>query len=238
MDISARASSLADRPRMGHSGHQCSHAPGRPILHLVSSSRRPRRVRSVGLHHRGLIGRLRGFSSSRSSDGEHVLVQPLLGGLEPGLEPVALPGLGLDQHNLRRLDEQGPQVAIATLRYLAEDRAIPVEICLGTSPSQAAKARPLANASPAPMAATIALEMIGPIPGTLISRSQPASRWAMASISPDKASMRSSSRRQSPARSWMTCTMRGDRTSGGVVRMRGNSARKKRCPCRTATPCS
>jgi hypothetical protein len=48
MDISARASSLADRPQLGHSGHQCSHAPGRPILHLVSSSRRPRRVRTVG----------------------------------------------------------------------------------------------------------------------------------------------------------------------------------------------
>ena len=42
MDISARAFSLADRPRSGHSGHQCSHALGRPILHLVSSSRRPR----------------------------------------------------------------------------------------------------------------------------------------------------------------------------------------------------
>ena len=48
MDISARASSLADRPQSGHWGHQCSHAPGRPILHLVSSSRRPRRVRGVG----------------------------------------------------------------------------------------------------------------------------------------------------------------------------------------------
>lgn len=33
MDISARASSLADRPRTGRLGHQCSHAPGRPILH-------------------------------------------------------------------------------------------------------------------------------------------------------------------------------------------------------------
>jgi hypothetical protein len=44
MDISARASSLPDRPRSGHLGHQCSHAPGRPILHRVSSSRRPRRV--------------------------------------------------------------------------------------------------------------------------------------------------------------------------------------------------
>jgi hypothetical protein len=43
MDISARAISLADRPRAGHSGHQCSHAPGRPILHLFVSSRRPRR---------------------------------------------------------------------------------------------------------------------------------------------------------------------------------------------------
>lgn len=42
MDISARAFSLADRPRLGHLGHQCSHTPGRPNLHLVSSSRRPR----------------------------------------------------------------------------------------------------------------------------------------------------------------------------------------------------
>jgi hypothetical protein len=33
MDISARAFSLADRPRSGHLGHQCSHALGRPILH-------------------------------------------------------------------------------------------------------------------------------------------------------------------------------------------------------------
>ena len=48
MDISARAISLRDRPRPGHSGHQCSHAPGRPILHLVSSSRRPRRETGCG----------------------------------------------------------------------------------------------------------------------------------------------------------------------------------------------
>jgi hypothetical protein len=48
MDINARAISLADRPRTGHSGHQCSHAPGRPILHLVSSSRRPRRETGCG----------------------------------------------------------------------------------------------------------------------------------------------------------------------------------------------
>lgn len=42
MDISARAFSLPDRPRLDHLGHQCSHALGRPNLHLVSSSRRPR----------------------------------------------------------------------------------------------------------------------------------------------------------------------------------------------------
>ena len=33
---------------MGQLGHQCSHAPGRPILHLFSSSRRPRRVTGKG----------------------------------------------------------------------------------------------------------------------------------------------------------------------------------------------
>ena len=46
MDISARAISLTSRPRPGHQGHQYSHAPGRPILHLVLSSRRPRRGNS------------------------------------------------------------------------------------------------------------------------------------------------------------------------------------------------
>jgi hypothetical protein len=49
MDISARAISLTDRPRPGHLGHQYSHAPGRPNLHFVSSSRRPRRVRRIDL---------------------------------------------------------------------------------------------------------------------------------------------------------------------------------------------
>src|SRR5262249_42645966 len=43
-----------------------------------------------------------------------------------------------------------------------------------------------------------------PIPGTLVSRSQPASRRARVSISHDNPSMRSSSRDQSPAGSSMT----------------------------------
>src|ERR1019366_8775494 len=88
----------------------------------------------------------------------------------------------------------------------------PVEICLGTSPSQAAKSRPLENTSPAPIAATIALEMIGPMPGTLISRSQPASRRAIASISPDKPSIRShraGASRQSGPQSSAPCVATG-----------------------------
>src|SRR5262249_8843366 len=35
----------------GHLGHQGSHAPGRPDLHLVSSSRKPRQAISGRLHH-------------------------------------------------------------------------------------------------------------------------------------------------------------------------------------------
>jgi hypothetical protein len=56
MDISARAFFLAVRPQVGHSGHQGSHAPGRPVLHLVSSSRRPRREAVVLCHGWLLIG--------------------------------------------------------------------------------------------------------------------------------------------------------------------------------------
>jgi hypothetical protein len=44
-----------------------------------------------------------------------------------------------------------------------------------TSPSQAPKSRPFANAAPLPIAATIALETIGPMPGTVISRSHAGS---------------------------------------------------------------
>jgi hypothetical protein len=57
-------------------------------------------------------------------DGEDVVMQPLLGRLEPRLEAVALRAVGLDQHNPCRLDEQDTQVAIAALGYLAEDGAV------------------------------------------------------------------------------------------------------------------
>ena len=65
---------------------------------------------------------------------------------------------------------------------------------------------------------------------------KPDARTADGQAAPDRPSTRPSSRRQSLARSSMTRTMRGDRTSCGVANMRGNSARKKRNPCRTAMP--
>jgi len=46
---------------------------------------------------------------------------------------------------------------------------------LGDKAQPSGESRPLENASPPPIAAAIALEMIGPMPGTLIKRSQPAS---------------------------------------------------------------
>jgi hypothetical protein len=62
------------------------------------------------------------------------------------------------------------------------------------------------------------LEMMGPMPGTVIRRSQAASCATTSSISADKRSMRSSSPRQSPARSSIRCTMRGDSTSERLAR--------------------
>src|SRR5580704_16852367 len=38
-------------------------------------------------------------------DRKNIAVQPLLGGLDPGLEPVTLPALWLDQHDPRCLHE-------------------------------------------------------------------------------------------------------------------------------------
>src|SRR6266403_1080318 len=50
------------------------------------------------------------------------MVQPPHGRFDPGFEPVALPVLRTDQYYPSCLNEQDPQVAIAALRYLAEDR--------------------------------------------------------------------------------------------------------------------
>src|SRR5262245_65053731 len=52
------------------------------------------------------------------------MMQPLLGGFDPGFKPVAFPALRPDQHYPGGLYEQDAQVTIAALGYLAEDGAV------------------------------------------------------------------------------------------------------------------
>src|SRR5207253_10238390 len=65
-------------------------------------------------------------------DRQHVVMQSLLGCLNPRAEPIALPLLAqLDYDDPRRLDEEGSQIAIAALRYRTKDRAIAGRYLLG-----------------------------------------------------------------------------------------------------------
>ena len=61
-------------------------------------------------------------------------MQPLLGRLEPRLEAMALPALRLDQYHPCGLHEQGAQVTVTSLRYLAEDGAVAGRDLLGDEP--------------------------------------------------------------------------------------------------------
>src|SRR5262245_22623743 len=128
-----------------------------------SSSRRPRQVRcfdasrrsgdlnparlepsTMRKHAPGNAGELVG-----ERDGEDVVMQPLLGRLEPRLEAVALPALGLDQHNPCRLHEQDSQVAIAAFRYLAEDGAVAGRDLFGGEPQPGAEVAAVSERSDA-----------------------------------------------------------------------------------------
>src|SRR3954470_19761825 len=79
------------------------------------------------------------------------------------------PTLRSEQNGASALDEEHTQIAISALRDAAGIVRSPVDICFGTRPSHAAKSRPLAKAAPLPIAATVALAMIGPMPGTELS---------------------------------------------------------------------
>src|SRR5215470_20198682 len=140
-------------------------------------------------------------------------MQPPLRSCNPLLEPITLPDLRLDQDDPSGLDKQNAQVAIALFGYLTEDRAVSSRDLPRHQSEQAPKSRPLENTAPLPIAATIALEMIGPMPGTVINRLHPGSWLATIWISPDRLWIRSSSRRQSAARSSITCTIRSESTS-------------------------
>src|SRR5215510_6501978 len=62
----------------------------------------------------------------RERNRQHVVVQALSCGLDPRLEPIAVPMLwpDLDQHDPGSLNKQTAQIAIAAPRYAAEDRAV------------------------------------------------------------------------------------------------------------------
>jgi len=98
MDISAFAISLADRPRAGHLGHQCSQTPGRPSLHLNSTlSQTSVTVKfcysfSLGSLARDLECATAGQYAPGDAcelvgerHGQDVVMQPLLCCLDPGL---------------------------------------------------------------------------------------------------------------------------------------------------------
>ena len=57
------------------------------------------------------------------------------------------------------------QLAVARLLMPNSFALPPVEYCRGTMPSQAANSRPLRNAAPLPIAATMAVAVTGPMPG-------------------------------------------------------------------------
>lgn len=73
----------------------------------------------------------------------------------------------------------------------------PVLYCRGTSPSPAAMSRPRSKASPVPIEATMAVEINGPILGTLLNRRHLVSVRLSSSISPVAVSMRRSRAHQS-----------------------------------------
>jgi hypothetical protein len=77
------------------------------------------------------------------------------------------------------------------------------------------------------IAATMTLEVIGLVLGTTFRCAHAGVSSTNLVMSVDKPSMRSSSRRQSQARSWMTRIMRSDSTSEHWARMPGNSVYRK-----------
>ena len=161
---------------------------------------------------------------------QHVVMQAVCRGCQPRAKTVLHPVCRPEQNNAGTLHEERPQIAIATFSDAAKMVRSPVDICFGIRPSHAAKSRPFAKAVPLPIAATIALAMIGPTPGTVINWRQLSLPCARTSISAVMCSIRSSRRRQSPLRSSMILIIRGDNTSLRLARMSGSCWRRKRSP--------
>src|SRR5215469_4025665 len=147
MEFSARAISLPDRPqrairvtsvhkrredRSSISSDPLADLGGKSGYVSVApscadrSSRRGGRLGNLGCLEAAAMGE-NGPCDARQlvgkRDRQHIAVQPPLGRLDPGFEPVALPVLRPDQDHPGGLSEQDAQVAIAALGYLAKDGA-------------------------------------------------------------------------------------------------------------------
>jgi hypothetical protein len=167
---------------------------------------------------------------------QNIRMQALNGANEPGAETVLRPSRRPHQNDPSCLDEEHAQVAVAALGDVSEDSPVSGRHLFGHEAEPSRIIPPFRKADPLPIAATMALEMIGPIPGTVITLRQLSSAFASVSISSVTASIRSSSCLQSPARSLTMRTMRGESTSVRLARMSGSNWRRNRSPCRTMMP--
>jgi hypothetical protein len=99
-----------------------------------------------------------------------VVVQPPLGGFDPGFEPITFPVLDRDQHNPCRLHEQNAQVAVAAPGYFAEERAVSRRDLLGHQSEPGAEVAAFGEYVSSADRGHHGARMIGPIPGTVIRR--------------------------------------------------------------------
>ena len=109
----------------------------------------------------------------------------------------------------------------------------PVDICFGTRPSHAAKSRPLAKAAPLPIAATVALAMIGPMPGTVINCPHCSHVGACQNLVPLFGDVFDALIETAPIAAEvlsMILIIRGDNTSLRLAKMSGSCWRRKRSP--------
>lgn len=139
------------------------------------------------------------------------------------------------QNDVSCLHQQGWDITITALGDTPEDRPVrsPVDICRGTSPNQALRSRPLAKPDASPPAATMALEIVGPIPGTVISRWQQASWSANCLISSVRSSIHESSQRQSAESFSIIQTIIGGKVSSRDPRIVGSARRSDPGPLAT-----
>ena len=131
------------------------------------------------------------------SGSQHIVVQPLSRGGKPRPKAVLHPIPWPKQNDTGRLQEEHAKVAIAAFGDAPENRSITCGYLLGDQTEPSSKIAAACEGSSIAIAATTALEMIGPMPGIVIKCRQGSVFLESTSISSVTASMRSSRRRQS-----------------------------------------